>query len=285
MLILMLIPLYCTQLKSIPVDINPSIIRNPTPITISKKQLMRYTSKTNKTCTLLIEVSYVEHQNNNSNGNLYAQIQFVLQCSFRVLLIFDWFVFVVFVFVFVFSASASIKEAKKDKSRGSFARFQSARWLWLTWRWIWAQIECKRWNSGARTQSGPVDMGLGHTNISGGQVSHRQSYTEIFLALEHRSWYDIDHHRFTINLQWGCCCTDHRLVWHSNGFDNIVEHVIGHLEWHEFGRCWNCNVDNKKTAKHTAQYTAQYTADNAIKSITIRWLTQHKLSSHLSVYL
>lgn len=56
------------QLKSIPVEINPSIIINPLPITLSKEQLMRYTSKSDHTCVLLIEVSYVEQPNRDSQG-------------------------------------------------------------------------------------------------------------------------------------------------------------------------------------------------------------------------
>lgn len=56
------------QLKSIPVEINPSLIINPTPITISKDQLMRNASKTDQSCELLIEVSYVEQQNGQDNG-------------------------------------------------------------------------------------------------------------------------------------------------------------------------------------------------------------------------
>lgn len=38
------------------------------PITLSKEQLMRYASKNDQSCVLLIEVSYVEHQHDNNNG-------------------------------------------------------------------------------------------------------------------------------------------------------------------------------------------------------------------------
>lgn len=79
------------QLKSIPVEINPSLIINPTPITLSKDQLMRHASKTDQSCEILIEVSYVEHQNAQNNGmkiklnphdESKSKIKFCLECFF-----------------------------------------------------------------------------------------------------------------------------------------------------------------------------------------------------------
>lgn len=59
---------FVLKLKTIPVEINPSIIINPTPITISKDQLTRYVTDADQSCVLLIEVSYVENQKNDNTG-------------------------------------------------------------------------------------------------------------------------------------------------------------------------------------------------------------------------
>lgn len=64
------------QLKTIPVEINPRIIINPVPITLSKEELMRNVSRTDRSCELVIEVSYIEHQN-NGNKNLYCCCNYV----------------------------------------------------------------------------------------------------------------------------------------------------------------------------------------------------------------
>lgn len=61
---------YFIQLKTIPVEINPSTMTSATPITLSKDQLTCYTSKNDqndRSCMLLIEVSYAECPNGNSN--------------------------------------------------------------------------------------------------------------------------------------------------------------------------------------------------------------------------
>lgn len=41
---------------------------NPMPVVISKEQLKRNINKTDQSCELVVEVSYMEHQNIKSNG-------------------------------------------------------------------------------------------------------------------------------------------------------------------------------------------------------------------------
>lgn len=87
----------CFQLKSIPVEINPSTMTNPTPITLSKDQLTRYISKNDRSSMLLIEVTYAEYQNGN-NDNSSGMLLFYVH---------------IFSFAFIRSVSAIVIQRKK----------------------------------------------------------------------------------------------------------------------------------------------------------------------------
>lgn len=76
------------QLESIPVEINPSTMTTATPIILSKDQLTCFTSKNDqndRSCMLLIEVSYAEHPNGNNNdtGMQLDQFHSIICYDFR----------------------------------------------------------------------------------------------------------------------------------------------------------------------------------------------------------
>lgn len=83
-------------------EINPSLIINPIPITLSKDQLTRHASKTDQSCEILIEVSYVEHQNAQNNG-----MKIKLKPKSKINFYFNY---------FLFRAIATIEEEKKSLS-------------------------------------------------------------------------------------------------------------------------------------------------------------------------